>query len=245
MTDDFVEAGYLRDIARAALTTSQRRAYIDAVYYHDGPNWSLAQRTVMRNKLAAAMQPLVRRCAKQLLRQGRVLDADFADLIQAGNIGLMQGLATWKPDGGAKLSSWCAWSIKREMTRENDRAPVVPHTNFADVETYDEAPYSSALEDDFEAWNGANEYAITSADDPEPAALLWQGSGALADIWNEELSRGEAWALEYLYWQDMSTREAGEKLKISHTRVAQLHATALEKYRAAFTKRGVNGNYSL
>ena len=241
MTDNFVEVGYARDMARAALTKAQRRDCIEALYYDTGPALTAFQRTELRNKLAASMQTLVRRCGKQLLRQGRVLDADYADLIQAGNIGLLQGLATWKPEGGAKLSSWCAWSIKREMTRENDRATIVPHASFARVETYSEAQ-GEALNDDFDEWSGANDYAITTAYDPEPGAASEQAAHHIAETWNTRFSRGEAWALEYLYFQDMSTREAADKMRISHTRVAQLHASAIAKLREDFTKRGYAGN---
>jgi RNA polymerase sigma factor (sigma-70 family) len=243
MSDDFVEAGYLRDIARASLTKAERRTCVEALYYDTGPNWSVPQRTMTRNRLASAMQPLVRRCAKQLLRQGRVLDADFADLIQAGNIGLLQGLATWKPEGGAKLASWCAWSIKREMTRENDRAVVVPHAAFSYVESYSDESVGEVEEGPDESYG--NDYAVTADFDPEPEVMLWQGEGALADIWNDKLTSSEAWVLEFLYWQDMSTREAAAEMKISHAQVAILHRRALEKYRAEFTVRNVSGNYTL
>ena len=53
-------------------------------------------------------------CAKQYTGQGVAL----IDLIQAGNLGLLQSIENFDPDRGYKFLSFAVWYIRREILRE-------------------------------------------------------------------------------------------------------------------------------
>lgn len=229
---------YRRDVSRNRMTPEERERALQWGYF--APKGITAVRDASRRALAADMQPLVIRVAKHLLKRGELLDAEYVDLIQAGNMGLLQALASWDPThaSASKLATWAAWYITREMVRENARANRVPQGQF-------EEGYADEVDAEDDEDGVPNEYAASDDDSPEVLARAQQWDKFVSDVWNSDLTSTEAWVLEYLYWQDMSLRGVAEKMKISHTQVAEIRDSAIRKFRDYFTVSDIVGNYIL
>lgn len=215
----------LADIARHRLTPGAR-ALATELAYRGTCAKDCACKRYPRRALAGDMLPLVIRCATQLTRQGKVLDADFMDVIQAGCFGLMQAIETWDPnhERGATLATWSAWYIKREMLRENERTPLV--ANATGIDTYVEEKDGFGMD-----------YAFSDEPDPAHKVEHEKISSWLEAIAGEHLSPAEYRVITGLYFRDLSTRTIGAEMGISHTGVARIHAEALDKIRAALQNR--------
>ncbi len=97
---------YMRDIQRYSLLTPEQEHDL-AVRYHKGGDVDAARRLVTSNlRLVVKIAYDYRRAYKNLL-----------DLIQEGNIGLMQAVRKFDPYKGVKLSSYAAWWIRAYMLR--------------------------------------------------------------------------------------------------------------------------------
>jgi RNA polymerase primary sigma factor len=82
-----------------------------------------------RQKLVAGNLRLVISIAKRYLRQGM----DLEDLVQEGNVGLMQAVRKYDPTRGNKFSTYATWWIRQAITRalsNKSRAIRIPvHIN--------------------------------------------------------------------------------------------------------------------
>ncbi|MEN9800140.1 MAG: hypothetical protein RL653_3837 [Pseudomonadota bacterium] len=97
---------YLNDIGRHALLTREEEHAL-AVRYRDTGDVQAAYR------LVAANLRLVVKLANEYHRN----PISLLDLIQEGNIGLMQAVRKYDPDRGVKLSSYAAWWIRAYILR--------------------------------------------------------------------------------------------------------------------------------
>lgn len=97
---------YLQDIRKYELLTPEEEKRL-AVHYHKTGDLDAAARMVTSNlRLVVKIAYDYRRAYKNLL-----------DLIQEGNIGLMQAVKKYDPYRGVKLSSYAAWWIRAYMLR--------------------------------------------------------------------------------------------------------------------------------
>jgi RNA polymerase sigma-32 factor len=100
-------AAYMREVQRHPLL-SQDEQHELAVKYHKSPeDLAAAARLVTANlRLVVKLAYEYRRAYKNMM-----------DLIQEGNIGLMQAVKKYDPYRGVKLSSYAAWWIRAYMLR--------------------------------------------------------------------------------------------------------------------------------
>jgi len=165
---------------------------------------------------------------------GRVLAAlprdcgiELSDLIQAGNIGLLQAERTYSPRFGAPLSGYAKFRIRGEMldaVRRNarpGRAGVTVQGSTADDGT------------DLEAM-------IPASPDCSPHAVF--AKKERAEILGAEVERlPEKYRniVRLRYQRDFGLREIGEAIGLHESRVCQLHQTAIGRLRRALMRRGV------
>jgi RNA polymerase sigma-32 factor len=99
-------AAYMREVERHALLTREQEHEL-AVHYTKTGDVDAAARLVTANlRLVVKLAYEYRRAYKNMM-----------DLIQEGNIGLMQAVKRYDPYRGVKLSSYAAWWIRAYMLR--------------------------------------------------------------------------------------------------------------------------------
>ncbi|MCM2334368.1 MAG: RNA polymerase factor sigma-32 [Anaeromyxobacteraceae bacterium] len=97
---------YMAEVARHPVLTREEEHEL-ALRYRDTGDVTAAYRLVASNlRLVVKIAHEYRRTAFQLL-----------DLIQEGNLGLMQAVKKYDPDKGVKLSSYAAWWIRAYIIR--------------------------------------------------------------------------------------------------------------------------------
>jgi RNA polymerase sigma-32 factor len=97
---------YVQEIRRVPLLTREEEHDL-AVKFHETGDPELARRLVTANlRLVVKIAHEYRRAYKNLL-----------DLVQEGNIGLMQAVKKYDPYRGVKLSSYAAWWIRAYMLK--------------------------------------------------------------------------------------------------------------------------------
>ena len=97
---------YLREVQRYPLLTSDQERELTTKYVETGDP-AIARRLVTANlRLVIKLAYEYRRAYKNMM-----------DLIQEGNIGLMQAVQRYDPYRGVKLSSYSAWWIRAYMLR--------------------------------------------------------------------------------------------------------------------------------
>jgi len=152
---------------------------------------------------------------------------EMSDLIQAGNVGLLQAELTYSPRYGAPLSCYAKFRIRGEMldaVRRNarpSRAGITMQGSTADDGT------------DLEAM-------IPAAPDCSPHMVL--AKNQRATILGEEVARlPERYRkiMRLRYGREFTLREIGDVLSVHESRVCQMHQTALGRLRRALSRRGV------
>jgi RNA polymerase sigma-32 factor len=97
---------YMREVQRHALLSPDEEHRL-AVHYHKNTDVETAARLVTANlRLVVKIAYEYRRAYRNMM-----------DLIQEGNIGLMQAVKRYDPYRGVKLSSYAAWWIRAYMLR--------------------------------------------------------------------------------------------------------------------------------
>jgi RNA polymerase sigma factor for flagellar operon FliA len=182
----------------------------------------------------ANMNRLVRMLAGRVLA-GLPRDSgiEMADLIQAGNLGLLQAARTFSPQNGAPLAGYARFRIRGEMLDavRRTRVPgrVTPATQGASAE------------------DGTNmESTIPAPPEHSPHTLLAQIQRAA--ILGEEVARLPVryrTVVRLRYAREFSLREIGAVLRVHESRACQLHRSALDRLRRALSKRGLRGMSTL
>ncbi len=171
--------------------------------------------------------------AKVLAGLPRDSGIEMSDLIQAGNVGLLQATRTFSPQNGAPLAGYAKFRIRGEMldaVRRNTRsacAGMVTHGSTAD--------------------DGSDlEGMIPAPAECSPHSLL--AKHQRATILGEEVARLPARyrvVVRLRYSRDFSLREIGAVLSVHESRACQLHRSALCRLRRALSKRGLRGMSTL
>ncbi len=174
------------------------------------------------------MTKLVRILAARVLSGlPRDCGMELSDLIQAGNVGLLQAKRSYSPQYGAPLAGYAKFRIRGEMldaVRRNSRPALAGIT--AQGSTADD---------------GADLEAMIPAP-PESSPYVVVTKNQRAAILGEEVARlPERYRhiVQMRYSREFSLREIGDVLSVHESRVCQLHQTALGRLRRALSRRGV------
>jgi RNA polymerase sigma factor for flagellar operon FliA len=151
----------------------------------------------------------------------------MSDLIQAGNVGLLQATRNFETERGAPLAGYAKFRIRGEMldmVRRNagrDGAASAKQT----IQREDGSEWESRITASPESW-------------PQNRALKRQR----ADIIGQELLRlPERYrvVVRLRYSREMTLRQIGTFLRVNESRACQLHQSALNRLRRALSSRGV------
>ena len=192
------------------------------------------QDMAQQNMDSLVMDSLVRSlAARVLVCLPRGCGIEMADLIQAGNLGLIQARRSFNSLNGAPLAGYAKFRIRGEMLdtvkRNAGRGPVA-----AAIRTGIRA---GAGDEEFEL---ENSLPAPSEDSP----LRLTASRQRAVILGEEVDRlppRYRMIVRLRYSREFSLREIGAALRVNESRACQLHQNALGRLRRALSSRGVKG----
>ena len=174
------------------------------------------------------MSRLVRILAARVLSSlPRDSGIEMSDLIQAGNIGLLQATRTFCPNGGVPLAGYAKFRIRGEML-DTVRRNLMPR------QLTPVAPAGQS-EDNMDL-----ESTLSSPPEHSPHSLLAETQRAA--ILGEEVARlppRYRAVVRLRYSDDFSLREIGAVLRVHESRACQLHRSALGRLRRALSRRGV------
>lgn len=111
---------YMPEIAKYPLLTKEQEQALARRIQAGGPDAKRARETMINHNLR-----LVVSIAKRYTGHG----VSFADLIQAGNEGLIRAVAKFDPERGHKFSTYATWWIRQAVTRavaQDSRAIRLP-----------------------------------------------------------------------------------------------------------------------
>ena len=97
---------YMRDVQRYPLLTREQEHELAVKYYQDGDLDAARQLVTANLRLVVKIAYDYRQAYKNIL-----------DLVQEGNVGLMQAVKKYDPYKGVKLSSYAAWWIRAYILR--------------------------------------------------------------------------------------------------------------------------------
>jgi RNA polymerase sigma factor for flagellar operon FliA len=167
---------------------------------------------------------------------GRVLAAlprnsgiEMSDLIQAGNLGLLQATRTFSPQSGAPLAGYAKFRIRGEMLDTVRRNSALWRANLT--------TQGSTAEDGTDL-----ESTIPAPPEHSPHSLLSKHERAA--ILDQEVARLPARyraVVRLRYSNEFSLREIGKVLRVHESRACQLHRGALCRLRRALSQRGLRG----
>ena len=154
---------------------------------------------------------------------------ELSDLIQAGNVGLLQAKKTFSVQCGAPLAGYAKFRIRGEILdtvrRHSDRLRSLM------------APRLSGTDDTQDLEN-----ILPARAEDSPHCLLSMSQSAA--ILGEEVARLPARhraVVRMRYSREYSLREIGAALCVHESRACQLHRAALCRLRRALSKRGLRG----
>jgi RNA polymerase sigma factor (sigma-70 family) len=187
---------------------------------------------------AEQLERLVQILAWRLLSQiPREAGIEMSDLIQAGNLGLLQATQTFRSTEGAKegakesatLFGYAKFRIRGEMLdtlrRHSGRGTGIPLRR---------ATPSGADTDP------ADEIAARAEDDPYHQLTKAQRQTILREEIGRLPKRDRA-VVGLRYAKDFTLRQIGECLSVKESRACQIHHAAMERLRRALALRGVTG----
>jgi RNA polymerase sigma factor FliA len=165
--------------------------------------------------------------ARVLARLPRGSSIEMSDLIQAGNLGLLQATRTFRPQCGTPLTGYAKFRIRGEMldTVRRNSGPGVPNIIRSNADGDEEQD---------------QENRISAPPEHSPDQLLAKRQRAA--ILGQEVDRLPAryrTVVRLRYSGDFSLREIGEALSVHESRACQIHRSAIAQLRRALSKRGV------
>jgi RNA polymerase sigma factor for flagellar operon FliA len=150
----------------------------------------------------------------------------MADLVQAGNLGLLQAARSYEPSRGAPLAGYARHRIRGEMLDMVRRNMGREHT----------APTAAVDNSGSPDW----ESRIPAHADSSPQTRLL--SRQRATIMREEIERlPEKYrtVVRMRYSCEMTLRQIGSALSVNESRACQIHRLALSRLKRALSNRGV------
>ena len=150
---------------------------------------------------------------------------EMADLIQAGNLGLLQAARSYQPGRGAPLAGYAKFRIRGEMLDMVRRNAGTPGAASAGHSGSDDAEWESRV-------------PASPESSPQHAALKQQRDAII----REELGRLPAryrTVMRLRYAGEMTLREIGAALSVNESRACQIHRSAIGRLKRALSSRGV------
>lgn len=149
---------------------------------------------------------------------------EIADLIQAGNVGLLQAARTYEPGRGAPLAGYAKYRIRGEML-DMVRRSLGRGQSAVFVESDESADWESRL---------------PAHADSSPQAGLFKKQRR--EIIFEELQRlpeKDRAVVRLRYSCQMTLGQIGAALSVNESRACQIHQRALTRLKRALWNRGV------
>ncbi len=151
---------------------------------------------------------------------------EVADLIQAGNVGLLKASQSFEASHGAPLVGYAKFRIRGEMLdlvrrsagRERPAAGP-PKTDSPGADPEDLVP--------------------ASPDSSPQNSVLRQQRAAIIRAELQRLSARDRAVIRLRYSREMTLREIGAELQVNESRACQLHQSALGRLKRALWRRGV------
>lgn len=174
---------------------------------------------------------LVRSLAGRVLASlPRDCGIELTDLIQAGNLGLLQAIRSFSPSNGAPLGGYAKFRIRGEMLdtvrRHRSRGEcTLSVTPYDRKDTEGETP----IEEKVPA--PASDSPLGVVTSRQRATILGQEVGKLPPRYRK--------VVQLRYSRECSLREIGAALSVRESRACQIHRSALDRLRRALWNRGV------
>ncbi len=152
---------------------------------------------------------------------------EIADLIQAGNIGLLQATRTFNPECGVSLAGYAKFRIRGEMLDTVRRCASQMPAHFT--------KQGEGAEEVVDIEGG-----ISAPSEHSPHSMLAKNQRAA--ILSQEVERLPVryrTVVRLRYSGEFSLREIGVVLSVRESRACQLHRCALKRLRRALSRRGV------
>jgi RNA polymerase sigma factor for flagellar operon FliA len=181
------------------------------------------------------MVPLVRLLALRIhagLPPGSGIEV--SDLVQAGNLGLIQAVRTFKENCGTRLPGYAKYRIRGEMLDTVRR-----HAGRGDARRCMVASVGADGEQTIEE-------RVSAPAETSPHRQL--ATLQRATILRQEVARlpdRDRTVLRLRYSRGCSLKDIGAFLDVKESRACQLHASAIGRLRRALGRRGVNALWHL
>jgi RNA polymerase sigma factor for flagellar operon FliA len=151
---------------------------------------------------------------------------EMADLIQAGNVGLLQAARTFEPGRGAPLAGYAKFRIRGEMLDMVRR-------NMGRERTVSPMPSDPDGSTDWES-----RIPASAESSPQLGVLNRQRSQVIVEEIERLPARYRA-VVRLRYSREMTLREIGALLSVNESRACQIHQRALSRLKRALSNRGV------
>lgn len=149
---------------------------------------------------------------------------EMSDLIQAGNVGLLQAAGNFESANGAPLGGYARFRIRGEMLDMVRRHTRSCHSTRVSIcETGEEGQTTPLASKE-----SSPHFATASR---QRAAVLREAMGRLPERHRAVVS--------LRYGRELTLREIGERLQVNESRACQLHQSALSRLRKVLASSGV------
>ncbi|HWD97541.1 MAG TPA: sigma-70 family RNA polymerase sigma factor [Bryobacteraceae bacterium] len=153
---------------------------------------------------------------------------EMADLIQAGNVGLLKAERAYEPSSGIPLGGYAKFRIRGEMLDMIRRYASRRLVLASDRDTVDEGEHAEWL---------ACVPAPAEAS-PHSTALRQQRSAILREEIRRLPDRYRK-VVSMRYSGELTLRQIGAELSVNESRASQIHRLALTRLRQALSSRGL------
>jgi RNA polymerase sigma factor for flagellar operon FliA len=184
--------------------------------------------------IATEMRLMVRTLAARLrTRLPGGAGLELSDLVQAGNVGLLKAVKTFRLGEGAPLVVYAKFRVRGEMLdlvrRHIGREPTEAYAG--STRTYSQPPTASGT------WDSA----LPAAPESSPQSpLLFRERVRIIQEEIERLPDRYRAVVKLRYSSELTLREIGEALHVNESRACQLHQKALVRLKGSLRRRGVS-----
>lgn len=201
---------------------------------------ALSYQSTRRPELAEALIRSNLRAVVKLATHYRRHDSNLLELIQEGNLGLMQAVQRFEPERGIRLVTYASWWIRAYIKRYLQvRTPATVETEYSTGRTRRVRGGSALREVPLDP--------VQADDQNSPSAWLADGTPSAEDQLLEfEAAKVQRYVLQqrmnvldpqeqlvirsrFLHETPMTLKEIGESLRLSRQRIHQIEARACRK----------------
>jgi RNA polymerase sigma factor for flagellar operon FliA len=151
---------------------------------------------------------------------------EMADLVQAGNVGLLQAARNYQPGRGAPLAGYAKFRVRGEMLDMVRRSMGRERT-------------ASSLPADADgATDWESRIPASAESSPQISVMNHQRSAVIVEEIERLPARYQA-VVRLRYTREMTLRQIGVLLSVNESRACQIHQRALSRLKRALSNRGV------